>query len=88
MGLSLSGIFLVYTGASIARTFFIEDATFAEMSLYGYLNGGAPLALAGDMRADLIVSGGYGHSRLREWTFGGVTRALLKQTPFSRLMAN
>lgn len=44
--------------------------------------------IAGDMRADLIVSGGYGHSRLHEWTFGGVTRALLKQTSFSRLMSN
>lgn len=29
--------------------------------------------------ADLIVAGGYGHSRLGEWVFGGVTRDLLKQ---------
>jgi uncharacterized protein len=36
MGLSLAGIFLVYTGASIARVFFICAATFAAMSLYGY----------------------------------------------------
>ncbi len=36
MGLSLSGIFLVYTGASIARVFFITGGTFAAMSLYGY----------------------------------------------------
>ncbi|MGO8914790.1 MAG: Bax inhibitor-1/YccA family protein [Stellaceae bacterium] len=36
MGLSLSGIFLIYTGASIARVFFITAATFAAMSLYGY----------------------------------------------------
>lgn len=36
VGLSLSGIFLVYTGASIARVFFITSATFAAMSLYGY----------------------------------------------------
>jgi FtsH-binding integral membrane protein len=36
VGLSLSGIFLVYTGASIARTFFITAATFLGMSLYGY----------------------------------------------------
>jgi uncharacterized protein len=36
MGLSLAGIFLVYTGASIARVFFITAATFAAMSLYGY----------------------------------------------------
>lgn len=36
MGLSLSYIFLVYTGASIARVFFITAGTFAGMSLYGY----------------------------------------------------
>jgi uncharacterized protein len=36
MGLSLAGIFLVYTGASIARVFFITAGTFAAMSLYGY----------------------------------------------------
>lgn len=30
--------------------------------------------------ADLIVAGAYGHSRLREWVFGGFTRALLGQT--------
>jgi hypothetical protein len=35
MGLSLGGIFLVFTGASIARVFFITAATFAAMSLYG-----------------------------------------------------
>ena len=36
MGLSLSYIFLAYTGASIARVFFITAGTFAGMSLYGY----------------------------------------------------
>jgi FtsH-binding integral membrane protein len=36
MGLSLAGTFLVFTGASIARVFFISAATFAAMSLYGY----------------------------------------------------
>jgi FtsH-binding integral membrane protein len=36
MGLSLAGIFLVYTGASVARVFFISSATFLAMSLYGY----------------------------------------------------
>ncbi|ALN81038.1 universal stress protein [Lysobacter antibioticus] len=30
-----------------------------------------------EMRADLLVAGGYGHSRLREWALGGVTRELL-----------
>ena len=36
MGLSLSTIFMVYTGASVARVFFITAGTFAAMSLYGY----------------------------------------------------
>jgi uncharacterized protein len=36
LGLSLSSIFLVYTGTSIVRTFFITSATFGGMSLYGY----------------------------------------------------
>lgn len=36
VGLSLSGIFLVYTGASIAQVFFITAATFGAMSLFGY----------------------------------------------------
>ena len=36
MGVSMASIFLVFTGASIARVFFITSATFAGMSLYGY----------------------------------------------------
>ncbi|WP_086607957.1 Bax inhibitor-1/YccA family protein [Erythrobacter donghaensis] len=36
MGLSLSSIFLVYTGGSIATTFFATAAAFAGLSLYGY----------------------------------------------------
>jgi uncharacterized protein len=36
MGLSLGSIFLVFTGASIARVFFITAATYGAMSLYGY----------------------------------------------------
>ncbi|MCR5891721.1 Bax inhibitor-1/YccA family protein [Burkholderia cepacia] len=36
VGLSLAGIFLVYTGESIARVFFISALTFGAMSIYGY----------------------------------------------------
>ena len=36
MGLSMGAIFLVYTGASVARAFFITGATFGAMSLWGY----------------------------------------------------
>jgi len=36
MGLSMSTIFLVYTGTSIAQTFFAVAAGFAGLSLFGY----------------------------------------------------
>ena len=36
MGISLAPIFLIYTGAAIAQTFFITAATFGAMSLWGY----------------------------------------------------
>jgi uncharacterized protein len=39
MGLSLASVFLVFTGESIARVFFITAGTFAAMSLYGYTTG-------------------------------------------------
>jgi nucleotide-binding universal stress UspA family protein len=55
------------------------------------LNGAAPAAIveaAARTGAGLIVSGGYGHSRLREWAFGGVTRTLLANDSVSRLMSN
>jgi nucleotide-binding universal stress UspA family protein len=38
--------------------------------------------------ADLVVTGGYGHSRLGEWMFGGVTCELLKSSPVCCLFAN
>ena len=36
VGLSLSTIFLVYTGQSIVQTFFVTAAAFGALSLYGY----------------------------------------------------
>jgi uncharacterized protein len=36
LGLMLSSVFLAYTGASVARTFFISAASFGALSLYGY----------------------------------------------------
>ena len=36
MGASLASIFLVYTGQSITRVFFITSGTFGAMSIYGY----------------------------------------------------
>jgi len=39
-------------------------------------------------QADLVVSGAYGHSRIREWVFGGVTRSLLDETGLNRFMSS
>lgn len=38
--------------------------------------------------ADLIITGAYGHSRLREWVFGGITRFLLDETSRNRFMSS
>jgi nucleotide-binding universal stress UspA family protein len=45
-------------------------------------------AIAGEKGADLIVAGGYGHSRLSEWVFGGVTRHLLWSCPLCCLLSD
>lgn len=36
------------------------------------------LSVATETGAALVVAGGFGTSRVREWVFGGVTRTLLK----------
>lgn len=41
-----------------------------------------------DVGADILVMGGYGHSRLRELILGGVTRAMLNQTTLPLLLAH
>jgi nucleotide-binding universal stress UspA family protein len=45
-------------------------------------------AAAAGVGADLIVAGAYGHSRLGEWVFGGVTRDLLKRADCYLLMSH
>ena len=44
--------------------------------------------LAQDEGAGVIVAGGYGHTRLQEWVFGGVTRELLKQQKCCALLSH
>ncbi|MBZ9708564.1 universal stress protein [Mesorhizobium sp. ESP7-2] len=44
--------------------------------------------IANALHVDLIVSGAYGHSRLTEWAFGGVTRSLLEEHGLHRFMSN
>lgn len=43
---------------------------------------------AASFGAELIVSGAYKHSRLREWILGGVTQSLLKNCPLPILMSH
>ena len=45
-------------------------------------------AMAADLQADLVVMGCYGHTRLRERVFGGVTRSSLATLPVPLLMAH
>ncbi|WP_088346843.1 MULTISPECIES: universal stress protein [Rhodomicrobium] len=50
---------------------------------------GATLIAEAERRgADLIVMGGYSHSRVREWLLGGATRQLLQQTAIPLLIAH
>lgn len=46
------------------------------------------LSLAADERLDLLVMGGYGHSRLQERFLGGVTRAMLQTMTLPTLMSH
>ena len=48
----------------------------------------AILDYVADSGADLIVMGGYGHSRLREFILGGVTRSILKSMTVPVLMSH
>jgi nucleotide-binding universal stress UspA family protein len=48
----------------------------------------ALLNYAADISADLLVLGGYGHSRLRELVLGGVTRQLLQHMTLPVLMSH
>jgi nucleotide-binding universal stress UspA family protein len=50
--------------------------------------GATLIAEAGRLEADLIVMGGYGHSRLREWLLGGVTYELLHKSFVPLLVAH
>jgi nucleotide-binding universal stress UspA family protein len=46
------------------------------------------LSHAADSSADMIVMGGYGHSRLREFVLGGATRGLLESMTVPVLMSH
>jgi nucleotide-binding universal stress UspA family protein len=49
---------------------------------------GELMEMASTVQADLIVCGGYGHSRMREWIFGGVTHEFISHGPICCLMTH
>jgi len=46
------------------------------------------LSAVADLDADMLVMGGYGHSRAREWMLGGATRAVLEAMTVPVLMSH
>lgn len=52
------------------------------------LAGEEILGVANNVGADLVVAGAYGHSRLREWALGGVTRHLLHNATIACLLSH
>lgn len=69
VGLSLSGIFVVYTGESIARVFFVTAGTFAATAAYGYFT-----------RRDLSKLGSFLVMGLVGLIIGGVVNLFLKSS--------
>jgi nucleotide-binding universal stress UspA family protein len=64
------------------------NATMQVTKTSGWSVAEGLLWTARERDADLVVTGGYGYSRLREWFFGGVTRDLLAQAPVCCLMSH
>ncbi|MGE0500551.1 MAG: universal stress protein [Rhizobiaceae bacterium] len=63
------------------------NTTIDRLSAGGRATGDVLRRHALDVGADLVVMGGYGHSRLRERIFGGVTRSMIEEAGVAVLMA-
>jgi len=64
------------------------DAEASELVMPDVPVADALLNRAFDLGADLLVTGCYGHSRLREWVLGGTTRDLLDRMTIPVLMSH
>ena len=63
-------------------------AATAERLTPGPRGAAETLIAAARAKAGLLVLGGYGHSRLREWVFGGFTQRILADAPLPVLIAH
>jgi nucleotide-binding universal stress UspA family protein len=76
-------------GVEYPTTFLVRQARAADLVVvkrkqlkqdeYQYIDSAAAM---------LIVTGGYGHSRLGEWIFGGMTSGLLQEAPVCLMMSH
>jgi nucleotide-binding universal stress UspA family protein len=64
------------------------EAEFRHIKSRNGDDGAAILAEAKRSKADILVMGGYGHSRLREWLLGGVTYELMRGSPIPIVIAH
>lgn len=72
------GLFLARHGINVDVRDVVANTTISEAILNEVLAA----------NADLLVMGGYGHSRIREWVLGGTTREILASTTVPVLMSH
>jgi nucleotide-binding universal stress UspA family protein len=76
---------------SDVATYLLRHRIAAAHEIWRPTRGPVPaelLHLVEDERADLIVAGGYGRTRLGEWIFGGVTHELLTSSPVCCMLSH
>lgn len=64
------------------------EASFRQMDLGARAIGEAINAAIRDYRADMLVMGGFGHSRFRDFVLGGATRSILAAPPVPTLLSH
>lgn len=64
------------------------SASFRQLERGSQSIGDAINGAALDLKAELLVMGGYGHSRFRDFVLGGATRAILKSPAMPTLISH
>ena len=78
-----------WTGLNNVIAFLSLHDVKAKADVFPEKSDGRSIADVADaIHADLTISGAYGHSRFREWIFGGATRSLLENDRLNRVMSH